>query len=303
MKENMKITDQDFPYYFRSTDSNSLEGQQSYLIWIKLELLILLVSSIVSVLNFTNTDYARWQAAGAALVFVVGIGVTVYLKNQKFENAWYIGRALAESIKSLTWKYMTKGEPFVQSMSLDEADKLLIRAIKEMLDENKEFTNIIFNSDSNSDVITNRMRELRSSCFAIRKATYIEGRVKDQREWYRKKASYNQGKSNQVFWIAIATQFLALIYSVYLIIRPEAFSAVPVLSTVAAIVFTWLQIKRHQELSQSYAVAFNDINLILAEAEFIENEKQFEVFVADSETAFSREHTLWIARRDVAPQN
>jgi len=70
-------------------------------------------------------------------------------------------------------------------------------------------------------------------------------------------------------------------------------------TTLAAVLLSWLQVKQHQELSQSYAIAANDINLILSQEPYVDSDNKLEKFIADSENAFSREHTLWIARRDV----
>lgn len=71
-----------------------------------------------------------------------------------------------------------------------------------------------------------------------------------------------------------------------------------VLATGASAVLAWLQIRRHQELAQSYAVASHELALAESRARHVRSEEELARFVGDAEAAISREHTLWIARRD-----
>lgn len=294
----MKFEHKDYPSFFKNFDRYSLEGQQTYLKWIRVELIVLIIASLISLFPLDNTIYGKYLAISSAFVFSLGIGITFYIKNSKFEDDWYIGRALAESIKSLTWKYLTKGEPFGTDSSNEEIDRKFIELIKELLKENKSFLKVSYKEDDGIN-ITNRMREIRSLNFSDRKSIYVQERVKNQQEWYKTKSNFNKEQSSILFWTIIIFQTLALIYSLYLIAFPNSFNFVPLVTTLSASVLTWLQVKQHQELSQSYAVAANDINLILSQVPYIDSEDKFEIFVADSENAFSREHTLWIARKDV----
>lgn len=70
------------------------------------------------------------------------------------------------------------------------------------------------------------------------------------------------------------------------------------LTTIASSFIAWLQVKQHQELSQSYSIAAQELGLILEQGQHIHTEEDFCAFVSDSENAISREHTLWVARRD-----
>jgi hypothetical protein len=74
--------------------------------------------------------------------------------------------------------------------------------------------------------------------------------------------------------------------------------AVGVLTSLCASLLAWMQVKQYQELSQSYAIAAQELGLISALAKHSQSEADFSAFVADAETAMSREHTLWTARRD-----
>jgi hypothetical protein len=70
-------------------------------------------------------------------------------------------------------------------------------------------------------------------------------------------------------------------------------------STLAAAAMAWLQVKRYQELAQSYLLAAHELGLIEAQSLHVHTEVELSAFVANAENAISREHTMWVARRDV----
>lgn len=293
----MNFEYQDYPCFYKIFDRYSLEGQKKYLLWIRIELLILIITSLIGLFPFAGSKVLPILSS---ITFVLVIGVTFLIKYRKFEDDWYIGRAITESIKSLTWKYLVKGEPFGNKVPIsdEEIDKRFNNLLKEIIKENKSFLKVSY-PDDDGIVISDKMLSIRKLSFNERKLIYIEERVKNQRDWYITKAKSNKVKSNYFFWGIICIQFIAFVYSLILIKNSIIFNIVPLMTTIAVSLLTWLQVKQHQELSQSYAVAVNDINLILCNEKYINDEEKFEVFVADSENAFSREHTLWIARKDV----
>ena len=67
---------------------------------------------------------------------------------------------------------------------------------------------------------------------------------------------------------------------------------------MAAAFVAWLQLKRHQELANSYALAAQELSFIAEQIQRVETAGEFSKFVSDAENAISREHTLWAARRD-----
>ena len=60
----------------------------------------------------------------------------------------------------------------------------------------------------------------------------------------------------------------------------------------------WIQAKRFSELSASYALAAFEISLIKLQSGSIKTDEDLSRFVGDTENAFSREHTQWVARKD-----
>jgi hypothetical protein len=83
-----------------------------------------------------------------------------------------------------------------------------------------------------------------------------------------------------------------------LIILPDQTINTPSLfTTIIGILIAWMQLKRYQELSQSYGIAALELGMIIEEGKHVRNESGLSKFVLNSENGISREHTLWIARK------
>lgn len=292
----MEFTESDYPGLFRSTDQISISAQQKYVTLFRAELFVLILGAIVGSFNITDTSYGKYIAMCAAFFFITGLALSVYIKQANLENHWYIGRAIAESIKSMTWRYVTKGEPYHESISEGENKKKFIAALKEILVENKQFITDI--STDNDNAVSPKMTTVRGFSLTKRKDFYLKNRVKEQLDWYRRKSKTNQKMNNQYFSILVVFYLIAIIYHLVLIADNTLFNAAPIVATLVGCVLSWTKMKQYQELSQSYAVTANEITLILNEGAEVVNEIDFQTFVGDAEAAFSREHTLWLARRD-----
>ena len=101
------------------------------------------------------------------------------------------------------------------------------------------------------------------------------------------------------FSIVVIAQTLALAgAAIQLFAAHLGINLASVFAAGAAGGLAWLQIKRHQELTQSYAVAAYELGLIVPPSSGSANDEGLSNFVNDAETAISREHTMWIARRE-----
>ena len=59
-----------------------------------------------------------------------------------------------------------------------------------------------------------------------------------------------------------------------------------------------LQVRQHDELSQTYSVAALDLGFIEEQGAAITTEKDLSSLLADAENTVSREHSLWITRHN-----
>ena len=144
------------------------------------------------------------------------------------------------------------------------------------------------------------MEQTRQSSLESRKENYCENRIKNQRTWYAKKAAFNKKIGNGFFWGLIAINFAGVCLGVLKVVDANPmYLSVDVVMTLSASLLSWIQAKRFTELSASYTLTAHEIGFINEQSATIETEEAFSKFVGDAENAFSREHTQWVARRDV----
>lgn len=143
------------------------------------------------------------------------------------------------------------------------------------------------------------MERMRSESLHQRRAAYAECRIKDQLDWYAKKAAYNRKMSRRFFELLIAANATAVVCAALRItfVAPS-FWPTDVFVAAAASILSWMQAKRFSELAASYALAAHEISLIREQSFIPSSDGMFSLFVGDAENAFSREHTQWVARKD-----
>ena len=67
---------------------------------------------------------------------------------------------------------------------------------------------------SNQEQFTCVMQEMRASSLDNRKNNYCEKRIRDQRDWYAKKAAFNKKRANYFFWGLIIANFIGVILAI-----------------------------------------------------------------------------------------
>ena len=72
-----------------------------------------------------------------------------------------------------------------------------------------------------------------------------------------------------------------------------------IVATLLAAAVAWTNAKQHTTLAESYAVAADDLTDVGRALALQTSEDAWAEFVANAESAMSREHTVWRARRSV----
>jgi hypothetical protein len=288
----------EFPNYFQASDNASIKAQKNYLNIIRIDLLSMIVASALAIYNFQASETKLIIYVISGLLLLISLVLTITLKTKKYEDTWYQGRVLAESCKTLTWRFVTCSEYFENSFEAAEVKKRFTDRIMELANEFKELSLTMNTRTLNLPIITDKMLEIRATDLTARKSYYIQNRIEDQKKWYENKAEYNAEKYNLWFWAVIISQAISLMCVVYLIKNPESsWNLVGLFTTISASALSWLQLKQHQELKQAYTTATQELNFIVSLSDEITNEESFSKFVLDSENTVSREHKLWLAQR------
>ncbi|CAH0533233.1 hypothetical protein VST7929_01097 [Vibrio stylophorae] len=285
----MQVQEDSLPGLYQSANKASLYAQNIYYLCLSFYLGILVIAAAVSFFVPVNT----YGAVVSALLFFVTLGILIYLKTYKPDDTWYNGRAVAESVKTLSWKWMMKAEPFHEDNS---SEVNFINDLKNVLKQNQSLSTILNSSEGAKEPITDMMRTIRSLSFDSRKTLYKNQRIDDQADWYSKKATFNKKRASRWFRIAVLLHSAAIIMLIFRVYDSSQSLPVAVIATAASAVLTWIQAKKHNELSSSYSLAAHEIGFIKSEWKSI-TERDFSDFVINTENAFSREHTQWIARK------
>jgi archaellum biogenesis protein FlaJ (TadC family) len=284
----------DYPALYKSADSTSNIVQSQYLWLMRGEYALLIVAAILSMGWSTSV----WYYVAFACVFL-GAGATLlYRSIKKPDRDWYRARALAESIKTSTWRYMMRAEPFPDSEKVQIPRSNFRSYLKGILDANSHIGDRLAEAGSDGDEVTSAMDTVRRQNLDERKAEYIRARVNEQKTWYRKKAADNR-RAFKRWLVACLVVYAFAIVSVLIRIAQPTWGLTPTepLIVLASSFIGWMQLKKFNELASAYALTAHEIGIIQGKVQEADGEEKFSEFVNEAELAFSREHTQWVARQ------
>jgi len=288
----------DFPGLYQASDKASLSAQKNYKNIIAFDLITMIIASGLAIYNFKQVEPKLFVYVVSGVFLLISFALTLIIRTIKFEDIWYQGRALAESCKTLTWRFITCAESFESDLTKQEVEVYFISRLKEFSNEFKELNESLNAKIVVLPIVTEKMWEIRSLNTFERKQYYIENRINEQKEWYATKAEFNKTKYNNWFLVIIVSQLVAIISVAFLIKYPDSnWNLVGLFTTISASAISWLQLKQHQELKQAYTTAAQELNFIQASFGNVNTDLKLAEFVLDSENAISREHTLWLAQK------
>ena len=292
----MKIEDKHLPGLYQSADTASIDEQKKYFKGIACYLILLIIASLFA---YFADDYPNpIFKIISTILFLLTLFIMIWLKVSRPDDIWYNGRAVAESVKTRSWRWMMRAEPYVDSENIEIMRKHFVNDLKTILKQNESLIGKLGITVSIEDPISEVMIEVRKLDLLERFDFYKKERITEQAKWYNKKAKFNKHKSKFWFWSTVGLHAVAIIVLLYNIYDPKLKLPIEVIAVVASSVLTWLQSKKHNELSSSYSLTAHEIVLIKSETTRIETESDFSDYIMNCENAFSREHTQWFARKN-----
>lgn len=286
---------EDYPALFRSADSSSNDAQKTYLWLIRLQYGLLFFAALIAAFSPTKAFLVAY-----AILISISTGLLIFMAVKKPEKDWYSCRALAESIKTETWRFMMRAEPFEDAEKISEVRAKFAGALREILEANKHTGDAISRNPVQGEQITAQMTSTRAMALEDRKESYRTHRIDEQRAWYVAKSRSNKRMFSFWVWICIIVQIAAIAIAVTRIGFPESLTIWPVepLLVLASALIGWMQIKKFNELATAYSLTAHEIGIIQTRSDAVEGEADFSEFVNEAERAFSREHTQWVARQN-----
>jgi hypothetical protein len=291
--ENLKVDRDSMPGLYQAADQASLDAQSLFFRGL-LAYLILLVSA--AAISFWGSDTSIGAIASACL-FLVTLGILIWARVKKPEDTWYNGRAVAESVKTRSWRWMMRADPYLDCEKCTIVSKEFISDLKAILDQNRSLSDFLPTEAFLQDPISQSMSAIRKLDLESRLEIYKRDRIDDQLSFYSKKSAFNKRRAKRLFWISVSLHGSAIVLLLLKIKFPSSHFPIEVIAAGAGATLTWLQSKKHNELSSSYSLAAHEIVMIKGEALGIKTDKDLDEFVLNAEAAFSREHTQWTARK------
>jgi SMODS and SLOG-associating 2TM effector domain 1/SMODS and SLOG-associating 2TM effector domain 3 len=288
------MRESDYPALYQAANNASLKAQNSYLWSIRGYAILSTIGAGLSVIGIESKE----AAILAALVFFSSLFLSIFMYGNENEGAWYRARALAESIKTSSWRFMMCAEPFEHDSSSQKTRDIFREKLSRILSEHKNLAHDLAGAFSTQEQISTTMSENRSKSLDERKNIYLRERIEDQRKWYADKSESNKKWGNIWFWVLIVLQGVAIAFTVMRVAYPEwKYWPTEIFVVASGNVFTWIQLKRFRELTNSYSLAACEISIAMGSLESVSTEDDFSDFVRDTENAFSREHTQWVAKK------
>lgn len=287
------MKESDYPALYRTADAASVRAQNGFLRVFKASVVTLVLGAIVSLVNAKHAI----AMIISGLLFLASLAIYVYGQFENYRGRWYQARALAESVKTATWRLIMGADPFAKTSDVNmERFRALLT---ELLQEHKGLAKHLSGELTNEDQITPEMKRVLTLSFDEKKNYYLSNRINEQREWYSQKAATCNSQNWKYFSVLCVVYAVAIILLFVRVMEPNLeFLPVEVCAVIASAIISWLQLKKFDELSSSYGMAALEIGIIKSRFEDVGDLKKLSGFVSDAENAFSREHTQWAARRD-----
>src|SRR4051812_37152859 len=106
----------DYPGLYATSDDASKSAQKWYLGLTAAQLVIFFAVSFAGAISRVfAVEHQRSLFLGIAVALVVGLLCITAGRERKFDKVWFDGRAVAESVKTLTWRFMMNSKPFINA--------------------------------------------------------------------------------------------------------------------------------------------------------------------------------------------
>jgi hypothetical protein len=282
----------EYPSLKEAADAASDSAQAAFLKLNLAQLSLLVITALISGWTPSSHEAQRAVAVAIACTMFLALAVVTVLRLTKFDDRWFRCRALAENVKSAVWYFVMS--PASSAISGEGA---YLAEIEEMRKRLEQVTKDVALRDSGGPLITIWMKQTRELSLDQKLSLYREKRLDDQRTWYLRHSQLNTKREKRWFGAILAVEFTALAYAVLQIWQLLEFNAIGAMAALSAAFIAWTQTKRFSDLALSYGIAAGDLARIAAGKESAATEPELQSLVKEVETAVSREHSIWLARR------
>jgi hypothetical protein len=285
------------PSLFRAADAASNRGQRHYLTltWTALGVLVF-AAAVGPFMEGIGEGETKVPSILAAIGLFFATALRAYALATRPERTWYEGRALAESTKTVAWRYAVAAAPF--PADVDNARERFVQRLREIM---TGFEDVPLESDNLGSQITPEMEALRAASLDERKHAYKTSRVQDQRQWYSSRAEHHLRSYHRFALLTLGLEMAGGSLAVLKAAGVIDFDLVSLAAAAASALIAWENANQHSTLAKAYNIAAQELGSIYDIVESQRDEPAWSNFVDQAEEAISREHTTWRASRTGSP--
>ena len=292
------FTDDNLPPLYHAADKSSLDAQRFFLWATRIRLVGLIGATFFGLFVWKfQPSPVDWAGVLAGCCFAAALVVEGYLYRATPERTWYEGRAAAESVKTLSWRYAVGGEPFNIGIPEMQVADLFLNRLTSLFEVVKHLD--LVPPTSSTEQITPQMRNVRTLDLANRRVIYERGRVENQQNWYRAKAVLSKRQAARWTQGMVAIEIFGVVCAILKAIGTIEGDVLTFTGVIVAAMAAWSQTKQYRTLGTAYTVTALELASVRSKIANQNSEADWAKFVSDAEEAFSREHTLWKASRGV----
>ena len=280
-----------YPGIFNSADAGSVAAQKWYLLLCALRLISLV--SVAAVAAFAIL-LDGWAPTIVIVPISVAVTSEIILLTLRPDCRWHQCRTVAETAKTLAWRYQVGGRPFPRTEHhSQDIDSAFVSQIQDLV---RRFSDAGL-PPARNDQVTSAMRDLRSLSLEDRKSAYLSGRLQVQMNWYANKADWNRRRGYVLQIGLVVVELGALGTAVWGMASGNNLAIYSLLAGIAMAAIGWIQIRQHGSLANAYSIASHDLASICATIDSVSDDANWADYVGDSEDIISREHTVWVSSR------
>ena len=291
---------QSFPAVYRHADASAIRYRRRYSSVVVSFVLFSVAAPICELLLGSNR-----QALATSLLIATfaQLGVALINAGSNQSKGWYESRAVAESTKSLTWRFAVGGSPFgIPQIPSRQSDVTqfsirLMELVNAFHEHGMAFdsTEMVLDEDI-SELIT-----LRHSSLLNRQETYRQGRLEEQLRWYVGKAQQQGKQARKLNFLTVLVSLTAVTVAAIATSGQASDLLLKGISTLSASALGFLAFSKSQSYSlnaSAYQLASYEIRLILGQ-QVPTDENEWAEWVDQAEEALSREHVMWQTSKSV----
>jgi SMODS and SLOG-associating 2TM effector domain 3/SMODS and SLOG-associating 2TM effector domain 1 len=285
----------ELPALYRIADAAAVRAQARYYAEIRTQLAMLVLGTLAGLTGqLTDVDEFAFVGVAAYIVLVV---VRVNIKVGSTDRIWYESRLIAESVKSLAWRYSVGGAPFSVDPDADPevADLALRDRIAGLLGDVSHVP--LPDPRQGTEQITASMRSLRAASRDERIRVYAAYRLRVQLNWYAERATVHARRGARLDTTMLVASGIAVFFGFAQALDIVDANFLGLAGIVAAVVATWSATTHYSKQAADYASAAHQLALVETVIAHQDTEEKWAAFVDDAEDGISREHTSWRVTR------